>query len=1354
MQKSITAETRKGLLLSSAVLGLIAALVLIPYQFRSEAGVEKDKSKSGLIVRGTSVEEGLEEMYDIREDASAAAKDALADYRQKNGKDAVAVADLRDNFVRGEEALKRKIPNVKVEYNTDIRIPEVITPDVWKNKIQRLTGASQAKRSEILRNFIKENNLLVGLDNAQIDALKVTADYTNPDGNLSFAHLEQFINDVPVFRGEVKAGFTKNGEIIRVINNLAPGLDYESLSTDFGDPVRAVKFAAEHVRYELKEGDLRPNESASDDLKVKFGEGGDWDILAEKMYFPTEPGVAIPAWRVLIWKPINAYYVIVDAHTGTVLWRKNIANDQTQAATYDVYVNPNAYIPVHDSPAPLTPGPTNPALGTQGALLERTQVTRIGNEPPYDFNNKGWVTDGTNVTDGNNVEAGVDRSSPNGVDAPQTGNPDRVFTSTWNPPPGNPAPGDAPLTTQAQRGAVIQMFWVMNWYHDELYRLGFTEQARNFQHDNFGRGGLGNDRVSAEGQDFSSTNNANFATPADGSRGRMQMFLWTGPTPNRDGTPDADVVIHEVTHGLSNRLHGNATGLGNQGGMMGEGWGDFFGHAMLSEPTDALDGIYTTGGYVTYQLGPSFNANFYYGIRRFPKAIMSSTGGPNNKPHNPLTFGHINANCDTTLGTTTTAVSSAFPRNPVIATSGSCSQVHNAGEIWSSALWEVRTLFVSRLGWAEGTRRTLQFVVDGMKLAPINPTFLQERDAIIAAAAAYGSGEASADVADVREGFRIRGMGFSASVQTNTSVTEAFDRANVIMTNPFSVSDSTGDNDGAPEPGENVLITVTVTNTTGETINNVVANINGGPNVSFGNVADGQTVSREIPYTIPSNAPCGSTHSVTINISSDIGEQAPQTRSFRLGKVVGSVSENFDGVTAPALPAGWTTTTGGGGVAWVTSTTRSVSSPNSVFTPNQSTTSEASLVTPDLNIPSTGEQIKFDLFHETENGWDGAVLEISINGGAFQDILAAGGSFDQNGYNGTLGNFSGCSSNPNPLAGREAWTGNSNGFKTVVVGLPMAAYGQTIKLRVRMGSDCSVSANGVAVDNFESMSYSCDFTPQTSSPRGDFDGDGKTDVAVFRSSDTNWYVNRSTDGFVITQFGLASDILTPGDFDGDGKADIAVFRPSQGIWYRLNSSNGQFFAMQFGANGDVPVPGDYDGDGKDDIAVFRPSDNTWYRLNSSDDQFVATPFGVDGDIVTNGDFDGDGKRDLAVFRPSDATWYRLNSSDGQLVSVQFGMAGDITVPADYDGDGKDDIAVFRPSNGTWYTLNSSDGQMSIVQFGASGDVPAPGDYDGDGKYDQAVYRNGTWYMNQTTSGFGVAFFGLAGDKPIPNEYLQ
>ena len=896
MHKSSITGTRLGVLFSLIFLGAVTALIILPGFFQSEAGDKRGAQTPTPVV---NIEN--EPIYDIREHKSDEIMDAMARFRQSAGKDASAAANTRENFARGEANLRLRLPTVKIEYNNDIRSPEVISPDVYRSKIEFLTAPSSEKRSEILRDFIKDNESLAGVTRQQADELLVAADYTNPDGNLSYAHLEQRIGGVPVFRGEVKAGFTQDGRIIRVINNLAPGMDYDSLSREFRNPADAVRAAAGHLN--IKELNAVYNDTDSTDLKAIFGRG-DWATTAEKMYFPIEPGVAIPAWRVLIWEPGDPHYVIVDAEAGTMLWRKNLQDHQTQSATYQVYGNPNAYIDVADSPAPLSPGPGNPTAGTQGAIIPRTNRTLIGNEGTLSFNNLGWITDSTNITDGNSNEAGIDRVAPNGVDAPMVGNPNRVFSSTWNPAPGSPAPGDDPLGVEAQRGAVIQMFYIMNKYHDEMYKRGFTEAARNFQGSNFGRGGLESDRVSSEGQDSSGTNNANFASGADGVRGRMQMFLWSGPTPDYDGTADADIVIHEVTHGTSNRLHGNSAGLGGMGGMMGEGWSDWYAQVMLAEPTDPVNGIYSLGGYATHLLSPTFTSNYFYGIRRFPTALIAATGGPNNLPFNPLTFKHVNSNCDTTLGTTTTAVSSAFPRSPVIATSGSCNQVHNAGEIWKSALWEVRAKFVARLGFTAGTTKILQIVTDGMKLAPLNPTFLQERDAIIAAAAAAPfTPEASADVADVREGFRLRGMGFSASVQSTAAVTESFDFPNVRATDPFSVSDTTGDNDGFPEPGENVLLNISVINpSTGAAITNVQVNVNGGANVSYGTIADGATVANAIPFTVPPAALCGSMHQITINVTSSVGAQAPVTKEFRLGAPVGGAGATFTSSTAVTIP--------------------------------------------------------------------------------------------------------------------------------------------------------------------------------------------------------------------------------------------------------------------------------------------------------------------------------------------------------------------------------------------------------------------------------------------------------------------
>lgn len=268
----------------------------------------------------------------------------------------------------------------------------------------------------------------------------------------------------------------------------------------------------------------------------------------------------------------------------------------------------------------------------------------------------------------------------------------------------------------------------------------------------------------------------------------------------------------------------------------------------------------------------------------------------------------------------------------------------------------------------------------------------------------------------------------------------------------------------------------------------------------------------------------------------------------------------------------------------------------------------------------------------------------------------------------------------------------------------------------------------------------------------DFDGDGKSDISVFRPANGIWFVTNSSTGSVGgTGFGIGTDILAPADFDGDGRTDHAVFRPSTGSWYILQSSAG-FTGIQFGASGDQPNAADYDGDGKADVAVFRPSTGNWFILQSSAG-FTALQFGANTDKAVAADYDGDGRADPAVYR--NGTWYLLRSQAG-FTGVQFGIAEDRPARGDFDGDGKADISVWRPSNGTWYRLNSSTGAFAGVQFGISSDSPSPGDYDGDGKTDTAVFRAsaGSWFiLNSSNGSFQSQQFGQTTDVSVPGAIV-
>ncbi len=171
-------------------------------------------------------------------------------------------------------------------------------------------------------------------------------------------------------------------------------------------------------------------------------------------------------------------------------------------------------------------------------------------------------------------------------------------------------------------------------------------------------------------------------------------------------------------------------------------------------------------------------------------------------------------------------------------------------------------------------------------------------------------------------------------------------------------------------------------------------------------------------------------------------------------------AQNFDGVTAPALPAGWTTTVIGAGAPWATVTTSFDSAPNAAFTNDVATASEQRLDSQVFSIPTGAVQLTFKNRYQTEMNWDGGVLEISIAGGPFADIITAGGSWVTGGYNVTLN-----TGTANPLTGRPAWSGTTGGvFITTTVNLPAAASGQNVVFRYRMGSDGSVASTGWWID--------------------------------------------------------------------------------------------------------------------------------------------------------------------------------------------------------------------------------------------------------------------------------------------------
>lgn len=596
-----------------------------------------------------------------------------------------------------------------------------------------------------------------------------------------------------------------------------------------------------------------------------------------------------------------------------------------------------------------------------------------------------------------------------------------------------------------------------------------------------------------------------------------------------------------------------------------------------------------------------------------------------------------------------------------------------------------------------------------------------------------------------------------------------------VIENPaVQISAESCEMNGAPEPGERVTFDVALRNTGVLFAANLTASvvpsasvIDPGPMQSYGFLpAGGPAITRQFLFTLAPSVGCGSV--VTLNL--ELRDGGPVIGNLAIPIQTGvqriALRENFDGVTAPALPIGWTTTSSENHQLWRTSTVRNQSVPNSFFSPAPHQMGINEGVTPEFAIVSSQAEIRFRHWYELETTflrnrlYDGAVLEIKIGSGEWQDILAAGGVFLSGGYDGPI---DGCCQNP--LAGRPGWSGKSgvnqaSEWITTRAKLPASAAGQNVRLRFRVGTDIGSFREGQYIDDLTiTDGYFCECENAGRAPF-DFDGDRKTDLSLFNlnsGAEPDFRViPSSTNTESSAVWGATGDLPANADFDGDGKTDFAVFRPSDGTWYVLRSSDGAYLILRFGVAGDLLVPADYDGDGKDDVGVFRATEGLWYILRSSDAQVLISQFGQAGDKPVNNDFDGDGKTDIAVWRPSAGTWYIARSSDGGYDIGPFGLAGDIPVSGDYDGDGRADIAVFRPSTGIWYLLRSNAG-FTAIHFGISEDLPMQADFDGDGRADISVFRPSSkvWYHLRSSDATASArLYGGALDSPVPAIYVN
>ncbi|KAI9203573.1 Fungalysin metallopeptidase-domain-containing protein [Polychytrium aggregatum] len=432
-------------------------------------------------------------------------------------------------------------------------------------------------------------------------------------------------------------------------------------------------------------------------------------VKASLIYYQTPAGL-VKAWNINIYTRSGDdwYDAFVDATTGDLIGVSNWVN-QFAVASYRVI--------------PFTS--EDLSVSAQVWLVDPVSENRMFNASVSPL---GWHDEGNGpllTTMGNNVYAQEDWNNTGSIDGRHRPavNASLAFDFTYDP-------NRDPMASI--NASVTQLFYMNNMAHDIFYMYGFTEAAGNFQTNNFGNSGLGNDAVVAFAQDGAGINNADFATPPDGSPGRMRMYIFTKTTPNRDGAMDNSIIFHEYGHGVSNRLTGGqriANCLTRTESMgLGEGWSDFFAYIISLRSTLSRFSNLTIGGYTA---GNPRN------VRNYPST--------SNTTANPLTY----ANMTTTFG-----------------------NVHSIGEIWTAMLMEAAWNLIETLGFENDIRNSdsgkgntvmLQLVIDGLKLQPCNPDFVSARNAIIQADKIANQGQ---NVCLLWAGFAKRGLGAAAVAGT------------------------------------------------------------------------------------------------------------------------------------------------------------------------------------------------------------------------------------------------------------------------------------------------------------------------------------------------------------------------------------------------------------------------------------------------------------------------------------------------------------------------------------------------------------------------------------------------------------
>jgi hypothetical protein len=614
--------------------------------------------------------------------------------------------------------------------------------------VSLLTGPSEAEPLAIALTYLHDHAAGLGLTPADLAGLALSNQYRDTATGTSHIYLIQRHAGIELFNGLISAHVAADGSLISLTSRLIGALAEAVNSTS---PAVSPEQAATAAAAALDLAPERPVSllvaAAGPDKRILLSDGGfsAAPIPGRLVYYPTAAGPRL-AWELQIESLDGRHFwlAFVDAVSGQMLDQIDLVihddfgpaagsqvaeigpaagfgPDTSPPNSYEVFAMPSEY--PDDGPRVIVGNPAHPIAS------------------PW-----GWHdTDGvagpeSTLTQGNNVIAYQDQdadSTPEPGEQPD-GGPDLDFT-------GALVPLDLtqdPLTYV--NASITNLFYWNNIIHDVFYVHGFDEVAGNFQVNNYGRGGLGNDDVRAEGQDGSGTNGGNFLTLPDGQRPKMQMFIWTLTNPRRDGDLENSIIIHEYGHGISIRLTGGPNNVSclNNAEQMGEGWSDYLALVLTAKAGDTAA---TPRGIGTCFLG-------------------QPPDGQGFRPAHYTTDMTVN---DFTYGDIMTL--------PI---------PHGTGFVWATMLWEMYWELVADHGfnpdfygdWSTGGNNlAIRLVLDGLKIQPCSPGFVDGRNAILGADLALTGGQ---NQCDIWQAFARRGLGYSASQGSSNSTTDgtqAFD---------------------------------------------------------------------------------------------------------------------------------------------------------------------------------------------------------------------------------------------------------------------------------------------------------------------------------------------------------------------------------------------------------------------------------------------------------------------------------------------------------------------------------------------------------------------------------------------------